>query len=80
MIRTARATAGATGFARGLATEVELRDGEPAHQIIAAAEEWGADLIVVGSKGLTGLDRFLLGSVAGNVARGPPAPGCRRRS
>lgn len=37
--------------------------------ILNRAEEGGADLIVVGTTGRTGLDRLLLGSVAENVAR-----------
>jgi nucleotide-binding universal stress UspA family protein len=46
-----------------------VREGDPAHQIIQAAEEFDAQLVVVGASGLTGLARFLLGSVALNVAR-----------
>jgi len=41
--------------------------GDPAHEIIEAAESFDCDLIVLGSRGLTGLDRILLGSVARNV-------------
>ncbi len=41
--------------------------GDPAHEIIEAAETFGCDLIAMGSRGLTGLDRVLLGSVARNV-------------
>jgi len=49
--------------------------GRPAYEVIAAAEEFGADLLVVGSPALTGLEGFLLGSVARNVAKhaGRPA-------
>lgn len=53
----------------GLAVTSEVREGPPGSQIIAAADDWGADLVVVGSKGLTGLDELLLGSVARNVAK-----------
>lgn len=42
--------------------------GDAAAEIVRHAEETGADLVVVGSRGLTGLDRLLLGSVARNVA------------
>lgn len=52
-----------------VATSTEVHDGEPAREILAAAEAWGADLVVVGSRGLTGLERLLLGSVARNVAK-----------
>jgi len=41
--------------------------GDPAHEIIEAAENFDCDLIVLGSRGLTGLDRIFLGSVARNV-------------
>jgi nucleotide-binding universal stress UspA family protein len=43
--------------------------GAPAYEIIRAAEEFDADLLVVGSHGRTGFERFLLGSVAANVAK-----------
>lgn len=54
---------------RGLTVTTELRHGGPAQEILAAAEEWQADLIVLGSRGLTGLERFVMGSVAENVAK-----------
>ena len=41
--------------------------GDPAHEIIRAAEDLRCNLIVMGSRGLTGLDRIRLGSVARNV-------------
>jgi nucleotide-binding universal stress UspA family protein len=53
------------GFrADGRVTEGEVRAG-----ILDIAAEWRADLIVVGSHGRKGLERFLLGSVAEYVAR-----------
>lgn len=48
-------------------TAVEL--GNPKSKILDAASEWHADLIVLGSYGRTGLERFLMGSVAEAVAR-----------
>jgi nucleotide-binding universal stress UspA family protein len=48
------------------------REGDPAHQIIDAAREQEADLVVVGSRGHGGLTRLLLGSVARNVLYGAP--------
>ena len=44
-------------------------DGFADERLPAVAEELGADLIVVGSHGRTGLNRFLLGSVAERVIR-----------
>ena len=41
--------------------------GDAAHEIIRAADDLGCSLIVMGSRGLTGLDRLRLGSVARNV-------------
>lgn len=53
----------------GLPVTTETPRGEPAYQLLEAANRFGADLLVVGSKGLTGLDGFILGSVARNVAK-----------
>jgi nucleotide-binding universal stress UspA family protein len=59
---------GARDLARaGLAATVELREGDPADQLIRVATAEGADLIVVGSRGLSTLPRLLLGSVARKV-------------
>lgn len=44
-----------------------IREGPAAHEIVAAARERGAGLIVVGTRGQTGLRRLILGSVARNV-------------
>ncbi|MEO7869072.1 MAG: universal stress protein [Candidatus Limnocylindria bacterium] len=51
----------------GLAATTELREGAPADQLIRAADADGADLIVLGSRGLSTLPRLLLGSVARSV-------------
>lgn len=51
----------------GLQATPHLRAGDPAHEIIAVAEDREADLIVTGTRGLGGIDRLLLGSVARNV-------------
>lgn len=42
--------------------------GSPAREVIRRAKEWNADLIVVGSHGLTGIKRFVLGSVSQKIA------------
>ena len=51
---------------------VRIGDGDPAEQLVEAAEDTGADLIVVGSKGMTGAKRFLLGSVPNRVSHHAP--------
>jgi nucleotide-binding universal stress UspA family protein len=53
------------GFKVNTAVEV----GDIREKIIDRASDWGADLIVVGSHGRSGIQRFLLGSVAEFVAR-----------
>jgi nucleotide-binding universal stress UspA family protein len=58
----------------GIEVERHLRRGEPAFQILHAAEELDPDLLVVGSHGRTGLEAFLLGSVARNVAKHARCP------
>jgi nucleotide-binding universal stress UspA family protein len=54
---------------RGLLADKMLAEGIPAAQILRIADRHRADLIVMGSKGLTGLERYLLGSVSRKVAR-----------
>ena len=46
-----------------------LESGIPKVVIVDEAKRWGADLIILGSHGRTGLDRFLLGSMSEAVAR-----------
>jgi len=46
-----------------------LEKGDPATEIVGVAEEIGADLIVMGTHGRTGLSRLLMGSVAEQVMR-----------
>ncbi|MFH1480117.1 MAG: universal stress protein [Pseudomonadota bacterium] len=52
-------------------TRVEV-GASPADNIVKFAEESKTDLIVMGHRGLTGLDRFLVGSVAGRVVAHAP--------
>ena len=53
---------------------IEVRDGNPAWQIVEHAEEAGVDLIVIATHGRTGLARFFLGSVTERVVRGAKCP------
>jgi nucleotide-binding universal stress UspA family protein len=55
------------GDVAGLETEIHTGVGDPADVIISTADRVGADLIVVGSKGLRGTRR-ILGSVPNSVA------------
>lgn len=48
---------------------VHVHIGKPADEILRVAKDVGADLIIVGSKGLTGLERAVLGSVSEKVVR-----------
>jgi nucleotide-binding universal stress UspA family protein len=56
----------------GLPAETEVRQGDPRTAIVDVAKEWGAELIVVGSHGRTGVERWLMGSVAEYVVRHAP--------
>ena len=51
-----------------------LREGKPADQILAAAREWEADVIVIGTHGRSGVSRLVLGSTADSVVRHAPCP------
>jgi nucleotide-binding universal stress UspA family protein len=48
--------------------------GSPSEEIVKAAAEWSADLLVIGSHGRRGAQRALLGSVAETVMRHAPCP------
>ena len=51
-----------------------LREGKPADEIIKAARERDAQLIVIGTHGRSGLQRVLMGSTAEGVVRHAPCP------
>jgi nucleotide-binding universal stress UspA family protein len=52
---------------RGVAAVPVARLGDPADVLLATAEEFDADLLVVGNRGMTSVRRYLLGSVADRV-------------
>jgi nucleotide-binding universal stress UspA family protein len=56
----------------GLKYEKVVEFGDTAHMIIEYAEKEKVDVIVMGSRGLTGVTKFLLGSVASKVVTYAP--------
>jgi nucleotide-binding universal stress UspA family protein len=66
LVRDARAT--------GVTAEFLVWQGEPGGSIAAAAEAEGADLVVVGTRGRSGAERMLLGSVSDHVVRHASCP------
>jgi len=63
---------------KGLKTDVKIisisKEGSPADVILKTVEEEDVDLIVMGTSGKHGLDRFLLGSVTEKVVRSAKCP------
>jgi nucleotide-binding universal stress UspA family protein len=58
----------------GLEVEDLIAHGEPAAEIVRAAEERGVDMIVISSHGRAGLGRILFGSTAESVVRHARCP------
>ena len=58
----------------GMEANVELLHGTPSDTILKFAKEREADLIVIGSRGLSGIKEFFLGSVSHNVVQRSPIP------
>jgi nucleotide-binding universal stress UspA family protein len=52
----------------GYEASCSLEEGDARESILDYAERWGADLIIVGSRGRTGIKAFLMGSVSEAVA------------
>jgi universal stress protein A len=57
-----------------LVVRTHLRLGAPEEEIVKAAAELHADLIVMATSGKTGIQHFLIGSVAERVMRASPVP------
>jgi len=75
MAHDAMAASGAAALrGAGFSVDYNVRCGDPAHEIVRAAFDSQADVIVMGSRGQTGLDRLILGSVARNVLTHAPMP------
>jgi nucleotide-binding universal stress UspA family protein len=56
----------------GYKTQTAVEEGYPKSKIIEEATKWKAEVIVMGSHGRKGVERFLMGSVAENVSRHAP--------
>ena len=59
---------------KGVSFESVVVEGTPGSEIIRYAETSGMDVIILGAVGRTGLDKFLLGSVAEKVVRNSKIP------
>lgn len=60
--------------ADGVSARSEIVEGPPSERIVACAEREKADLIVMGTRGLTGLKHVFLGSVAERTLRHATCP------
>jgi nucleotide-binding universal stress UspA family protein len=58
----------------GVPFEKAIKEGNPGEVILDFSKESGMNVIVMGSVGRSGLDKFLLGSVAEMVVRNSPIP------
>lgn len=54
--------------------ETNLEFGHPAERVVSLAKDNAYDLIVIGSRGLSGISEFFLGSVSNNVSQTSPVP------
>ncbi|MEZ4394114.1 MAG: universal stress protein [Polyangiales bacterium] len=70
--RMVRALRGERANPSGVTLEYAAVQGVPADAIVARARESAAHLLIVGTRGRTGLDRLILGSVAEAVVRRAP--------
>jgi nucleotide-binding universal stress UspA family protein len=52
----------------------EVRHEQPADAVRLASNEWGADLVVIGTRGMSRLEHLLLGSVAERIVTSSPCP------
>jgi universal stress protein A len=65
-------------FVDGLGAKVPVRShlrlGVPYQEIVQAAKDYESDLVIMGTTGKSGLEHFLVGSVAERVVRAAPVP------
>jgi len=62
-------TLGAVAVPSELALSSEVREGHAGQEVLRTAEDWDADLIVMGSHGFGFFNRLLLGSISTHVLR-----------
>jgi len=53
----------------GFVVQLHMREGKPHEEILKAAEELGADMIVIGSHGWSLVERYLFGNIARRVLK-----------
>lgn len=58
----------------GLRIETRVLEGTPFNELIKAAREENADILIMGTRGLTGIKHILIGSTAEKVVRKAPCP------
>jgi nucleotide-binding universal stress UspA family protein len=63
-----------TSIGPGVRVDQVVREGDAGPEIVAAAREWEADLLVVGTRGRSRLTNFILGSTAETVVREAHCP------
>lgn len=64
--------ASASVTAEEVAHETHSVPGDPTDALISVAEQVGADLVVVGNRGMTGVKRFILGNVPNKISHHAP--------
>lgn len=60
--------------ARGMAYEMEVARGDPAHTLVEIAERFGCDMVAMGARGNSALRSAMLGSVSNEVLHACPVP------
>jgi nucleotide-binding universal stress UspA family protein len=61
-------------YGKGLTVTKILKSGDIKSEILETAKSWEASIIIVGTHGRTGLDHFLLGSMAESITRHSECP------
>ena len=62
------------GKVKGVNVESVMLEGNPADELIIYAEENKMDIVIMGTLGKSGIDRFILGSVTENLLRHSKVP------